>query len=763
MDQFLLDLGLALGADPTRPEVNPWHGDPWQGDSHDGDFRNGEPFGELGLFTHWHDHNEDWWGYGQGIWWNGHDANWWHDHANSWWWGDDSSSHWPWHGGQNPGLDVEGASDAVNGHEHHQPSSSSLGLVVLSTPAAHTSQIEDIHWLSEDAEALLHRIVIRGQLTAAEGAALSHDNLDALNELVYRGYVVKSGTVWMPTNATWLALGLADPPTITSVSNSRPTLSTATITLTGTGDATDTITIWDGAIMLGTGAIVDANGRWTITVTLTSVGSHDLTATQTVNQLPQAGTLTSARSCDVDVDVYPDAARILSVSTPGPTTTSTPVTVTGSGMAGYTINLYDASRWIASVVIGAGGTWSLTVSLWVGGHSLAATQTSPTVPGGRFTSSPSSSASVTVYAPPSAPALSSIGTGTVTLGASVSGRGVAGGLVELYESGVLVGSDVADAWGNWSATLAVLSLGRHTLVTRQQDARSGFWSGFGSSFVVTVNPNAPLITFASTPGPASPSAMVTVSGTGVAGYTVKVYDGGALKATVLVAADGTWTATFSLGTGGHSLTATQTSLPVGGTTFTSAASASMSVPVYAPPAAPTAGSAPANVYAGSAFSVSGRGAAGATVRIYDAGVEIGSAIADGWGYWTVSLSLVTTGAHALSMRQQAVDSGFISAATSFVVTAYANYGPPSITSVSTPAQANRTASVTVGGTGVAGQTITLYDGSGAIKTVVVAANGTWSTTVSLAVGAHTLTATQSPAAGLESAPSAGRIVTVVRG
>ena len=57
---------------------------------------------------------------------------------------------------------------------------------------------------------------------------------------------------------------LADAPTITGISNARPTLGTATITLTGTGDATDTITIWDGSVMLGTGAIVDATGHWTI-------------------------------------------------------------------------------------------------------------------------------------------------------------------------------------------------------------------------------------------------------------------------------------------------------------------------------------------------------------------------------------------------------------------------------------------------------------------------------------------------------------------
>jgi hypothetical protein len=44
--------------------------------------------------------------------------------------------------------------------------------------------------------------------------------------------------------------------------------------------------------------------------------------------------------------------------------------------------------------------------------------------------------------------------------------------------------------------------------------------------------------------------------------------------------------------------------------------------------------------------------------------------------------------------------------------------------------------VTLTGTGAAGQTITIYDGSYAIKTVTVAADGTWSAIVSLGIGTH---------------------------
>ena len=97
------------------------------------------------------------------------------------------------------------------------------------------------------------------------------------------------------------------------------------------------------------------------------------------------------------------------------------------------------------------------------------------------------------------------------------------------------------------------------------------------------------------------------------------------------------------------------------------------------------------------------------------------------------------------------------------VSAFLDPGAPAISTVSTPAKTHNTSSVTLTGTSVAGQTITIYDGSSSIKTVTVGSGGTWTASVSLGIGSHVLTATQSPAAGLQSAPSAARTVTVLYG
>ena len=305
--QVLYNLALALGADPTRPEVVA----PWPPGPPEPSFRNGEPFGELGLVVP-------------------QDGDWHEQTGPSPWW-----PYWP--DGMNPNLNPEG-----------RPDVGSLGTIVLLTPSAHPDRIESIPHVDDTAEALLNRIVVRGQLTAAEYAGLSGDNLDALNDLISRGLVVKIGSVWMPTNATWLYLGLADPPTITGLTAPSKPTPTTPIVVSGTGDAGDTITVYDnGSTVVGTGTVA-ADGTWSVTIFLPVGYSQDITATQTVNQLPEVG-LTSDQSCDVDVTVYPDPPVITFTSIPGPTTSSTSVTVSGTGDAGDSVTLYDGSHSIGSV------------------------------------------------------------------------------------------------------------------------------------------------------------------------------------------------------------------------------------------------------------------------------------------------------------------------------------------------------------------------------------------------------------------------------
>jgi hypothetical protein len=74
----------------------------------------------------------------------------------------------------------------------------------------------------------------------------------------------------------------------------------STVTVKGSGDAGDTIRLYDGTTLVATAtAAPTAPGRSRSPL---AVGSHVLTATQTVNQFPHVG-LTSAVSKSTTVTV----------------------------------------------------------------------------------------------------------------------------------------------------------------------------------------------------------------------------------------------------------------------------------------------------------------------------------------------------------------------------------------------------------------------------------------------------------------------------
>ena len=417
------------------------------------------------------------------------------------------------------------------------------------------------------------------------------------------------------------------------------------------------------------------------------------------------------------------------------------MTVNGTGVTGYTVKVYDGSSFVGSGVVGAGGVWTIVVNLYPGNRSLSATQTSTLVGGSTFTSDASSSAAVTVYAPPAAPWSISVSDATVLTTATAWGNSVAGGTVEIYEGSTLVATTTTSAGGDWSTLLPFLALGGHTLRARVQDPTSGFWSSLSSSFTVAVNPETVVISSVSPLGPTAATARVI--GTGTAGYIVKVYDGSTFLGSGVIAADGTWSVDVNVASGNRVLNATQTSTLVGFSTYSSEASNLAQLIV---PNAPTISSAPAVVVTGATATVAGQGIAGATLKLYDGGIEVGTVTVAANGTWTTTLTLVAVGNHVLTVKQQDPVTGYWSAYGPSAQVAVNPYAPV-IMSVSTPGPASPTASVTVGGTGVAGYSVKVYDGGSLKATVTVAADGTWTATFALGAGSHSLTATQTATVG----------------
>jgi hypothetical protein len=66
----------------------------------------------------------------------------------------------------------------------------------------------------------------------------------------------------------------------------------------------------------------------------------------------------------------------------------------------------------------------------------------------------------------------------------------------------------------------------------------------------------------------------------------------------------------------------------------------------------------------------------------------------------------------------------------------------------------------VSGTGVAGDTVTAYDGSTPVASALVGRNGAWSVSVRLAPGTHTLSTTQTVGSFVTGPTGAAVTVTV---
>jgi YVTN family beta-propeller protein len=124
----------------------------------------------------------------------------------------------------------------------------------------------------------------------AAGVAISHDG-----SLLYVTHYTGSSTVSVINTATDqvvdtinvgaaptypAVLDIAPVPVITSEAVSKSGVVTLTGTTAGAAEANDTVTVYDGATLLGT-ATTDSNGAWSFTTKAASKVSHTYTATAT--------------------------------------------------------------------------------------------------------------------------------------------------------------------------------------------------------------------------------------------------------------------------------------------------------------------------------------------------------------------------------------------------------------------------------------------------------------------------------------------------
>ncbi len=278
---------------------------------------------------------------------------------------------------------------------------------------------------------------------------------------------------------------------------------------------------------------------WSATVTL-APGVHSLQASQVDAVSGLEGPTSAAATTTV---VGPPAAPTLSV----PAISLSPLTVTGTGIAGNTITFYYGTKSVTTTVT-SGGTWSVTVaSLTPGTYALSATQSDQ-----YGQTSTAATGSTIIYVIPTAPTLGAPANSGQRV--ALSGSCISGDTVVLYDGGVVTGATAVCAASHWTLTVT-LAPGAHSLSVSQIDALSGVEGPRGSTTTTTVAgpPAAPTIS-----APASSLPTVAVTGTGVKGNTITLtYNGHSYTTTVN--SSGTWSLTLtSVSVGTWTLSVTQT-------------------------------------------------------------------------------------------------------------------------------------------------------------------------------------------------------------
>ncbi len=450
-------------------------------------------------------------------------------------------------------------------------------------------------------------------------------------------------------------------------------------------------------------------------------------------------------------------------------------TLTGTAEPGSTVTLKDAN----GNVIGTGKTGSdgnFTVSLGTpltNGEQVTATATD-----NAGNTSPGTTLNAPDITAPDAPAITSVTddiapqTGAVSNGGStndqrpqLSGTGEAGSTVTIYDGGVAIGTAVVASNGTWTFTPSVdLSESTHQITVRATDA-AGNTGPASPVFTLTVDltpPDAPtaivltddtgVIRGTITSGTPTDASQPILAGTGEPGGTITIYDNGVAVGTTTVLPNGTWSVTPDgpLPDGTHTITVVETD--AAGNQSTASEPIVFTVDTT-PPLAPGD-----LVVSNDGGTITGTAEPGSTVTIREGDVTLGTVVADSQGNFSLTLSPPKINGEILTAdaTDAAGNTGPATAAASPDITPPQT---PIIVSVIDDVQATtgpvgpngitNDRAPTVNGTGEAGSTITIYNGSDVLGTTVVPSSGLWSFTPStpLTDGTYVLTATATDPAG----------------
>ena len=515
--------------------------------------------------------------------------------------------------------------------------------------------------------------------------------------------------------------------------------------------------------------------------------------------------------------VVDDAGRIKRLVDSGDVTDDATLAFMGSGATpGDLITLYDTSVVppvvLGSTVVTAEGNWYVTPinPLAEGPHAFQFTTTNS-----EGTESAQSTPAFLVSVDTSAPDAPVVGevvddsgviTGPLKTGdqtddsqPKISGSGgTPGEIIRLYDTSINpakeLGEGVVDENGEWVVTPTTpLPEGSHTLQVTVSDSAGNESQKSTPTIVLvidTVAPQTPVLTGINddvgavtgeiAEGASTDDNLPTLTGSGVAGDTIRVLDNGKLLGTTVVAEDGSWTFTpkSPLTNGDHAITVTaidpsgNASLPTQAQSFTLIPSSSSAAPAVGN-VIDDQGSIQGFVPKGTGITddsrpeIQGSGAEGDVISVYDGATLLGQTTVGPDGLWSFTPEAdLADGTHEISVINENDEAAVPTGTYDFVVDTRA---PAALSGIEvqddvgpqrggiTPGSTTDDATPTMSGQGEAGATVYVYDNGGSrpIGSTTVAEDGTWSFTPTSALinGTHSLSARQVDGAGNQSALS----------
>ncbi|WP_079566273.1 Ig-like domain-containing protein [Bradyrhizobium erythrophlei] len=500
------------------------------------------------------------------------------------------------------------------------------------------------------------------------------------------------------------------------------------IQIGGTAEIGSTLTVNGAAVT------VDGTGHWTTSVTPAGQGALAVTAIAT-----DAAGNSSTTSTTLTVDTIAPAVAITSGGGP---VNQAAQTISGTGEAGTTINLFDNGSLLQlpTVTVGQNGLWSASVTLANGSNSLTASDTDAA---GNAGSSSAVTYTLSTVGPTVTESLS-IDSGTsssdrITSNDALTGTGLANTVVHFTVDGSPIATTVtANAQGNWSFTPTGLADGPHTIVASQTD---GFGNTGTASLSFTLDTTVPAVAITTIEGgdnlinAAEAAGGIQIGGTAEIGSTLTVNG-----AAVTVDGTGHWTTSVTPA-GQGALAVTAIAIDAAGNSSTT--TTNLTVDTIAPAVAITTIEGGDNLInaaeAAGGIQIGGTAEIGSTLTVNGAAVTV-----DGTGHWTTSVT--PAGQGALAVTAIATDAAGNSSSTTTNLTVDTIAPAVAITSGGGPVNQ---AAQTISGTGEAGTTINLFDNGSLLQlpTVTVGQNGLWSASVTLANGSNSLTASDTDAAG----------------